>query len=61
MKRTLALLGITAAIGATTFMSAPAANAAGYCNGHYDVACTDRGDGYTFCTVWIDGCYVGLS
>ena len=60
MKRTLAVLGITAAIAVPLFGTAPA-QAAGYCNGHIDYACTDRGDGYTFCTLWIDGCYIGVS
>jgi hypothetical protein len=59
MKRTFALFGIATAIAGAAFVAAPA-HAAGYCNGQIDYACTDRGDGNTFCTVWINGCYVGL-
>ena len=59
MKRTFALFGIATAIAGTAFLATPA-TAAGYCNGQIDYACTDRGDGYTFCTVWVNGCYVGL-
>lgn len=59
MKK-LALLGAAAAIVASGFVGATSASAAGYCNGQIDYACTDRGDGNTFCTVWLSGCYVGL-
>jgi hypothetical protein len=60
MKRSLALLGATVAIAGSTLLAGAPASAAGYCNGQIDYACTDRGDGYTFCTVWLGGCYVGL-
>jgi hypothetical protein len=58
--RKIALFAAAATAAGSVFVAAPAAHAAGYCNGQIDYACTDRSDGNTFCTLWLNGCYVGL-
>jgi hypothetical protein len=64
MIKKIAMLGVATAVAGTTLLAAAPAHAAGYCNGQIDYACTDRGDGKTFCTVWYvpaGGCLVGIA